>query len=87
MWSQTAKKKKKKVYCHINKNFFFLVICHINNNHPKDNDSESMIKLTWQWKTIDKIDKIERLWTKLKYGVNDRDQMCSLPNFIIINKI
>ena len=36
---------------------------------------------------MDQIDTIERPWTKLKYGVNDRNQMCSLPNFIISNKI
>ena len=27
------------------------------------------------------IDTIERLWTKLKYSVNDRDHICSLPFF------
>ena len=82
------RQKKKKVCCNINKNFFFFwVICHISNFYPKDNGNESMIKLTWHWKTMNQIDTIERPWTKLKYSVNDRNQMCSLPNFIISNKI
>ena len=42
-------------------------------------------KLTRDWKVKDQIDTIETFWTKLKYGVKDRDQMCSLlkkKNFI-----
>ena len=35
-------------------------------------------KLTQNWKVRDQIDTIERLETKLKYGVKDRDQICSL---------
>ena len=29
---------------------------------------------------MDQIDTIERLGTKLKYNVKDRDQICNLPN-------
>jgi len=36
-------------------------------------------KLTQYRKVRDQIDTIERLRTKLKYGVKDRDQICSLP--------
>ena len=28
------------------------------------------------------IDTIKKLWTKLKYGINDRDQIHSLPKNI-----
>ena len=35
--------------------------------------------LTWDWKVRDQIDTIEKLETKLKYGVKDIDQICSLP--------
>ena len=34
-----------------------------------------MTKLTWHWKVRDQIDTIERLGTKLKYGVKDRNQI------------
>ena len=40
-------------------------------------------KLTWDWKVRDQIDTIEKLGTKLKYGVNDRDQIYSLPKKIL----
>ena len=36
-------------------------------------------KLTQHRKVRDQINTIERLETKLKYGVKDRDQICSLP--------
>ena len=32
---------------------------------------------------MDQIDTIERLGTELKYGVKDRDQICSLPSFFL----
>ena len=36
-------------------------------------------KLTWHWMVNNQIDTIEKLKIKLKYGVNDMDQICSLP--------
>ena len=36
-------------------------------------------KLTSIEKVRDQIDTIEKLWTKLKYGLKDMDQICSLP--------
>ena len=36
-------------------------------------------KLTQHKKIRDQIDTIEILKTKSKYGVKDRDQICSLP--------
>ena len=33
---------------------------------------------------MDQIDTIKRLETKLKYGVKDREQICSLPKVISI---
>ena len=41
-------------------------------------------KLTCHWKVRDQIDTIERLETKLKYDVNDKDQICSLPKLFFI---
>ena len=41
-------------------------------------------KLTWYWKVRDQIHTIERLWTKLKYGVKDRDHIRKLPIFIML---
>ena len=38
------------------------------------------------WKVKDQIDTIERLEAKLKYGVKDRDQICSLP-FILLGSL
>ena len=38
-----------------------------------------MTKLTRHWKVKDQLDTIERLWTKLKSAVKDRDQIHSLP--------
>ena len=38
-------------------------------------------KLTSIEKVRDQIDTIEKLWTKLKYGVKDRDQLCNLSFF------
>ena len=38
-----------------------------------------VIKLIRHLKVIDTIDTIERLRTKLKYDVNDRNQIHSLP--------
>ena len=35
-------------------------------------------KLTKHWKVRAQIYTIERLWTKLKYGVKDKDQIRSL---------
>ena len=35
--------------------------------------------LTQYQKVRDQTDTIERLETKLKYGVNDKDQLCNLP--------
>ena len=32
---------------------------------------------------MDQIDTIERLGTELKYGVKDRNQICSLPSFFL----
>ena len=37
-----------------------------------------MTKLTWHWKVRDQIDTIERLRTKLKYSVKNRNQIHSL---------
>ena len=39
-----------------------------------------MTKSIWHWKVMDQIDTIEKLETKLKYCVNDEDQICSLLN-------
>ena len=36
-------------------------------------------KLIQHWKINKQIDTIEMLWTKLKYSVKDRDQICSFP--------
>ena len=36
-------------------------------------------KLTRHKKVKDQIDASERLGTKLKYGVKDKDHLCSLP--------
>ena len=44
-------------------------------------------KLTSIEKVRDQIDTIEKLWTKLKYGVKDRDQLCNLSFFLIKGKI
>ena len=35
-------------------------------------------KLIWHWKVRDQINTIEKLGTKLKYGIKDRVQICSL---------
>ena len=48
---------------------FIWAVSYINIFHPTLNGS-------------DQIDTIEILGTKLKYGVNDRDQCCNLPNII-----
>ena len=40
-------------------------------------------KLIWHWKVKDQIDTIKMLETKLKYNVNDRDQICNL-HFILL---
>ena len=44
-------------------------------------------KLTSIEKVRNQIDTIEKLWTKLKYGVKDRDQLCNLSFFLIKGKI
>ena len=31
---------------------------------------------------MDQVDTIEKLGIKLKYGVKDRDQICSYPRYI-----
>ena len=36
-------------------------------------------KLTQHLKVMDQINTIERLKTKLKYNVKNRDQICNLP--------
>ena len=38
----------------------------------------ALTKLTRHWKVRDQIDIVERLQTKLKYGINDKDQICNL---------
>ena len=43
-------------------------------------------KLRQYWKVRDQIDTIERLEIKLKCGVKDRDQICSLP-FILLGSL
>ena len=43
-------------------------------------------KLTWYWKVKDQIDIIERLWTKLKYDINDRNQLSNLPIKFFLQK-
>ena len=40
-------------------------------------------KLTWHWNVRNQINTIENLKTKLKYVVNDRDQI----NYLPLNKI
>ena len=40
-------------------------------------------KLTQHLNGMDQIVIIKRLWTKLKYGVKDKDQICSLPQLLI----
>ena len=40
-------------------------------------------KLTRHWNIRDQIDTIKRLRTKLKYVVKSRDQICSLPLFLL----
>ena len=35
---------------------------------------------------MDEIDIIEKLWTKLKYGVKNMDQLCNLPFKLLIYK-
>ena len=44
-------------------------------------------KLTRYWKVRDQIDTIQRLRTKLKYALKNRDQICSLSFFEIKIKI
>ena len=39
-------------------------------------------KLTWHWKVRDQIDTIERLKTKLKYIVKNKNQIYSLPKIL-----
>ena len=39
----------------------------------------AVTKLIWHRKVRDQIDTIERLETKLKYIVNDKDQIHNLP--------
>ena len=41
-------------------------------------DVTTRAKLTRYWKVNGQIDIIERLWTKLKYGIKVMDQICSL---------
>ena len=36
-------------------------------------------KLTRHWKVRDQIDTIERLRTKLKYDIKNKNEICSLP--------
>ena len=36
-------------------------------------------KLTYHWEVMDQIDTIEKLETKLRYSVKDRDHSCCLP--------
>ena len=49
---------------------FILAVCHVINFHPRYND---MDKLTWHWKIRNQINTIERLETKVKYDIKDRD--------------
>ena len=42
-------------------------------------------KLTQNWKVRDQIDTIERLETKLKYGVKNRDQLAIYPSLYYLN--
>ena len=47
-------------------------------------------KLTHHWNVRNQIDIIERLETKLKYNVKDRNQICNLPNmhwFLFLKKV
>ena len=43
-------------------------------------------KLTQYQKVRDQIDTTERIETKLKYSVKDKDQICSLP-FILLGSL
>ena len=67
--------------------FFFFAVSHFSNFHSKTkltyNTERLWTKLTQCQKVVDQIDIIERLRTKLKYGVKNRDQIYSLP---IINQ-
>ena len=80
---------KKLVYYHINIDsfFFFFAVSHVSNFHSKTkltyNTERLWTKLTQCQKVVDQIDIIERLRTRLKYDVKNRDQICSLP---IINQ-
>ena len=40
-------------------------------------------KLIRHWKVRDQIDTIKSLETKLKYGVKDKDQICSLSKKLL----
>ena len=42
--------------------------------------------MTQYWNVKDQIDTIEMLATKLRYGVNDRDQLCNLPIMVFFYK-
>ena len=42
-------------------------------------------KSTRHWKVRNQIDTIEKLEAKLKYGINNRDQIYSLPNIISLS--
>ena len=44
-------------------------------------------KLIQDWKVMDQIDTIKRLETKLKYDVNNSDQILSLFFFILERKV
>ena len=40
--------------------------------------------LTQYQKVRDQTNTIERLWTKLKYSVKDKDQLCNLPLLLLL---
>ena len=40
--------------------------------------------LTQYQKVRDQIDTIERIGTKLKYGMKDKDQLCNFPLLLLL---
>ena len=62
--------------------YLILAVSHVSTSHPSFNSrGHYNIRLKGQG---DQIDTFKKLRTKLTFNVKIRDQICSLPNFILI---